>query len=139
LSPSSQPQITVIDVVIRPPSWKSTNIFNKPCTTHLICTNIVYNSIPHHERENLKFLVGHQVLPFPFYTNKTTSSKCIPLYCRSPHLLASGEIVEKRRSKFIFLIPYPVFVPLCPLSLCYFAFMLVYCWTVDRLLMLYIL
>ena len=70
-------QITAIDVGIKLLSWKSTNTSNKPCTTsYTSSTDLVYNSIPLHERENPKFRVGHQV---PFSSLANSDSRLLPL------------------------------------------------------------
>jgi len=63
LSPYSLHQITVTDVAIKPPSWKSMNISNNNCSLLSIVPLIVaYNSIPPHEKENPKSLAGHLVI-----------------------------------------------------------------------------
>jgi hypothetical protein len=125
LSPSFQRQITVIDVVIRPPSWKSMNIFNKPCTTFLICTDIVYNSIPHHERENHKFPVGHQVLLFPFILIRLLPLNAYPYIVEVRICLRVEKLLKRGEANlsFLFRIQYSYPCVPCPfaiLHLCWF-------------------
>lgn len=65
-------------------------------------TNQVYNSIPHHERENLKSLAEHQVHPYLTLLTQTTSSNAF--HRRVCMLLG----VDYQESKFLYSSLYPV-------------------------------